>query len=230
MKKRKGLKIFLIILAVILAIAGGVTIWQWDNISSVMYFMKYSKEELETMQGENDEKLNSAVAGLNVIPRELTDEEREALENGTITEQDAVEISLGTSTLAEKITEKTTGQASASQQKTDRVSELIAQLYVLKSSFISKLDGLAAQATAEYKNTPKEERTSSWAGTKISKYTGLATGLEAECDAKVEAIISELKTELKKSGGDMSIINTIRSTYDSEKQIKKAYYLNKYLK
>ncbi len=233
MKNKKGLKIFLIILAVIVTLTGGVCIWQWDNIKAVSFFLKYSKEELEEMNKENDKKLDDAVANLELMPRELTDEEKKALEVGEITEEDAIEITLGKVTLEEKIKEKENpGKAptKVEEAKTDRVSELIAKLYVLKSTYISKLDGLAADAKAEYKATPEAERTEKWKSSKISKYMSLATSLEATCDAQVEAIVTELRTELKKTGGDMSLIDTVRSSYESEKQIKKAFYLNKYLK
>ncbi len=241
MKKRKGLKIFLIIFGIIFLMGGCAVIWQWDNIQAVVYFMKYSKEDLETMAVENQTLMDEAVSTLEMIPRELTEEENKALESGVITEQDAVEISLGVTTLPEKVEEKKNLPESAAKpaatpteapkpQKVDRVSELVAQMYVLKSSFISKLDALAAQAIAEYSATPAAQRTSSWKTSKMTKFTSMASVLEAECDAQVEGIITELRAELKKNGGDMSLINTIRSTYDSEKQIKKAYYLNKYLK
>ena len=42
-------------------------------------------------------------------------------------------------------------------------------------------------------------------------------------------IISKIKAELKRTGGDMSVIDTIRSTYSREKQLKKAGYMNAYL-
>ena len=63
----------------------------------------------------------------------------------------------------------------------------------------------------------------------ISKYSGEIAAWEGECDAKVEGVISRIKEELKRTGGDMSVINTIRSTYEKEKQIKKAGYMNKYM-
>lgn len=225
---KKGLKIFLIILSAVVVIGGTVAVWQWDNITSFVYFMRYSTEDLENLEEKNKEELATAVAGLDTVPRDLTDEEKEALASGEITKQEAVELSLGVKKQdSQKATQSGTG---TTQGKTDRTSELVAELYVLKSSYLSKLDGVAAQAKAEYAAKPKEERTASWKTAKISKYAGIAAGLEAECDAQVEGIITELKAEIKKTGGDMSIVNSIRSAYESEKQIKKAYYLNKYLK
>ena len=54
---------------------------------------------------------------------------------------------------------------------------------------------------------------------------GKAMGLLEQCDAKVETLLSELKTELKTHNADTSIINKIRAAYENEKKLKKAYYI-----
>lgn len=92
---KKGLKIFLIILSAVIVVGGTVAVWQWDNITSFVYFMCYSTEDLENLEEKNKEELATAVAGLDAVPRDLTDEEKEALANGEITKQEAVELSLG---------------------------------------------------------------------------------------------------------------------------------------
>lgn len=238
MKKRRKLKIFLIILAVIVVTASGVLAWQWDNVRSVIYFMRYSEDDLDKMLDDNKKELDSALEGIGAqMPRELTEEELQALQEGTITQTDAVEISLGKTTLQEKIEQKkpksqvSSGSGGSTVLVTDSpVSNLVAQLYVLKSSYMGKLGGLEAQAKAEYSATPAAERTAGWKSSMISKYSGKVSALEGECDAKVEAVISQIKAELAKTGGDTSIIGKIRSAYENEKQIKKAYYLNTYLK
>lgn len=241
MKKRRKLKIFLIVLAVILAFIAGLIIWQWNNVNSFIYFLRYSEDDLNKMMDDNKNELNTALSSVNiVVPRELTEEEINALEEGIITEEDAVEISLGITTLEEKIqkkdTENTTGantennvSSQPASKEQEGASYLIAQLYVLKSSYMSKLDGLEAQAKSEYASTPAEQRTAAWKSSMMSKYAGKASALEGECDAKVESLIAQIKEELSKTGGDTSIINTIRSTYENEKQIKKAHYMNTYL-
>lgn len=125
--------------------------------------------------------------------------------------------------------ENNNNQEPKTEESNSKLSGLIAELYVLKSSYISKLNGLEAKGKSEYSSTPPNERTSSWKANMISKYTGEVSAWEGECDAKVEAVISKIKAELKQTGGDMSVINTIRSTYEKEKQIKKAGYMNTYL-
>ena len=232
--------ITLIIVAAFVSLVSGVLAWQWNNICAVFYFINSSQEALDKMLEKNKEELSKALSGMEEgAPRDLTEEEAKALEEGNISEEEAIEISLGKTTLEEKIKnpQQTSQkpkpqkpQANDTTKTTDKTSDLIAQLYVLKSSFLSRLSGLEAQGNAEYDNTPKEQRTADWKASMISKYTNKIATMEAECDAKVEAVISQIKAEITKNGGDMSIINTIRTTYENEKQIKKAQYMNTYLK
>ena len=60
----------------------------------------------------------------------------------------------------------------------------------------------------------------------MSKYLGKAGSLEGEADAKVEDLLSELKTELEAIGANPSIVDTMRSSYENEKTLKKSYYLS----
>lgn len=297
----KKLKIFIAVFLIIAIPVGVLAVWQRENINSFIYSMKYSDDDLSKMLDKNKEELNSAVSGVKgTTPRELKDDEIAALGKGEISEDDAVEISLGLTTLHEKIeqikenaAQGNTENTSAAQEnntagntnadtKTDNSagnsnkggtastangaagtnnggnqpskgngnstaangsnssgtsedrlanestsSVLIAKLYVLKGSYVAKLDALESEGIAEYANTPNKN--TSWKASMISKYSGKVAALEGECDAKFEAIVSELKTELEKNGEDTSIIKTIRSTYEKEKQIKKANYLNTYM-
>ena len=295
----KKLKIFIAVFLIIAIPVGVLAVWQRENINSFIYSMKYSDDDLSKMLDKNKEELNSAVSGVKgTTPRELKDDEIAALGKGEISEDDAVEISLGLTTLHEKIeqikenaaqgnTENTsaaqenntagntnadtkidnsagnsnkggtastangsngtnaangsnssngsngTNGSNSSGTSEDRLanestsSVLIAKLYVLKGSYVAKLDALESEGIAEYANTPN--KSTSWKASMISKYSGKVAALEGECDAKFEAIVSELKTELEKNGEDTSIIKTIRSTYEKEKQIKKANYLNTYM-
>ena len=59
----------------------------------------------------------------------------------------------------------------------------------------------------------------------ISKHMSIALSLMNQCDAKVAKLVNELETELKKLGGDTSIIKTIKDAYENEKALKKAQYL-----
>ena len=62
----------------------------------------------------------------------------------------------------------------------------------------------------------------------MQDYVGQINSLEAQCDGEVEAIIAQLTKELKDINADTSIIKSIRKAYNSEKSLKKAYYINQY--
>ena len=107
----------------------------------------------------------------------------------------------------------------------EKASECIARMYVLKSTFESKLNALYNEArqtsramTDEQKKNGKSEI--------IKSFYSRATALESECDAQVDAILAQLDAALTESGEDKSIIDKIRQSYSEEKRLKKAYYIN----
>ena len=225
---KKKTKVVLIVLGIIIALIASFAVWQRNNIKAVIYFLRYSKEDLVQMAADNQKELDDALKKIDMAaPRELTEEETKALESGELTLEEAVALTLTPSdenptTSAEPSGGKKPTVAPVTPSKTlSNIEKLIAELYVLKSSYMSKLDGLESAGKKEY---------ATWKGQMISKYSGIISGWEAECDAKVEAVIGRIREEIKKTGGDMSVINTIRSTYNNEKQIKKAAYMNTYLK
>lgn len=110
------------------------------------------------------------------------------------------------------------GQASES-----RLNQLIAQVYLLKSSFSGRIDSLIEQAKAEYIANNCQNK----AGI-AGKYLRKGTDMEAECDARMESLLAEISSELQKTGGDSSIVSEIRSAYKNEKSIKKAELVAEY--
>ena len=234
---KKKTKIILIIIGIIIALVASFAVWQRNNLKAIMYYLMYSEEELAQKSIDNQKKLDEALKKIDMqAPRELTEEEAKALENGEITLEEAVNLSL--TPITDETLQSNNGENSvkpaapstAENKEQSKMSKLVAELYVLKSSYMSKLDSLEAAGKKEYAQTPADQRNATWKGQMISKYSGIISGWEAECDAKVEAVIGKIREEIKRTGGDMSVINTIRSTYSHEKEIKKAEYLNTYLK
>ena len=107
------------------------------------------------------------------------------------------------------------------------LSELIAQVLVLREQYTAKLDAMYAQAKAEYSAMPESERTkaklSSWAG----GYASLASALEKDCDAQMDAILAEMSRLIKANNGDASILKTMAYSYAEEKSIQKSIYIQK---
>lgn len=113
--------------------------------------------------------------------------------------------------------------AQSSQAECDeKVSQIVAKMYILRSSYTGSLSGLASQAYADYQaGVPK--------ATIVSNYMSQGYGLEAQCDANVNALMSELTGILNQYGQSTELVNTIYSAYESEKQYTKAYYMSLYL-
>ena len=105
------------------------------------------------------------------------------------------------------------------------ISACIAKVYVLRSSFVGQLNALYSQAVSSYEALPDNQKESGKQSI-ISSLYPQAVALEASCDSQMEQILAELQGLLSASGGDTSLVGKIRSAYNSEKSLKKAYYLN----
>ena len=101
-------------------------------------------------------------------------------------------------------------------------------MYVLKSEYEGSVAGIVESMKAEFVALPPEQRTRSSKSNIASRYMGTINAMEAQCDAQVDAIVAELKQVLKSSGRDLSLADTILSTYAAEKENTKAYYLSQY--
>ncbi len=213
MKKR----IFLIAIIVILVALAYLAYTQVDNIKGVFYSFKYSNEEIESMITETDDALRRNLEEFIGHPiREFTEEENRQIEEGTVAKEQVIE----------KIVREELGRKGSASNGSNNVSYYITELYNLKNEYIGTLDGMVASAVAEYKALDKSERTRSKQLEIGAAYAKKAMALEEECDGKVANIVSSIEKELKVVGGSMEIITTINNAYTSEKNLKRAYYLN----
>lgn len=220
---KKILKIVLIIFICIMILVGTLTIWQWNNIKAFFLSVKYSSEEIDTLYKENEQKIDEILSGFTQGNlHDLTDEEKALLLSGDLTEEEALAI------IKESQGSKT--DQTNSGEYNDRVYDLVAQIYLLRSKFTGELANLEAEALGVLKNTPKEERTISNKLTYVEHYTGRAVALEQQCDAEMEGIIKEIEAELEKTKSSKALISEIWTLYSSEKEIKKSQLLSKYSK
>ena len=237
-------KILCIVLALLLLSAGGLAIWQWDNITALINGLRYTSQELEGKLAENDQAVKDAVAAIpEVTIRDVTDEERQALRDGTLTSEELIQSLVGSEKPPDKQPDKQKPSKPDKQEKPtqqpapqlpekppeqlayeQQLSEVIAKVYVLREDFMGRLDTLMNQAIAEYKSIPAEERASKLASF-VSGYMSKGLDMENQCDAQIEAIIIELETLLQENNGDLSIAQTVYDTYVEEKSLKKAWYM-----
>lgn len=222
---KKKTKIFLIILLVLICGIAALVWWQWNNITAIRLALQYTAEEQAAMEQETDQLIKDISEQFSGVDFSLLPQEgQEMLSRGEISEEDAVAVLTGQTTW--ETVKNNSGEATTptTGEQPSRVDDIIAKIYVLRSSYTGRIDSLVGQALADYraKKGTKSEL--------MSQYISLGYQLEAECDAKMEALLSELQSELKRTGGDTSLVSRIRSAYQTEKSLKKAAIIEKYQK
>lgn len=232
-----------ILLCVVVCIAGAGFLLR-DSIRMVFDGLRYSSEQLQSQIQQNDQDIKDAA---NVVPditvRDLTDEDRQALKDGTITKEELIESMIGPKPESQPKPpeagvqpppnqevpkpedpepQKPTVQVEDHQKK---LAALIAEVYVLREEFLIKLDNLMGQAKKDYLALAPADRS----GTKLTglagKYFSIAYDLEAECDGRMKDIIDRMETLLRDNGQDLSIAQSVMDTYLKEKSLKKSWYL-----
>ena len=113
-----------------------------------------------------------------------------------------------------------------SPEETDKaIQEQIATMYVLRSTYVGKLEAIAQSAIDEYSaGAHTEENRKQVVYDKLDQLTAL----EKECDAQVAQVVSRLRELLKQAGRDDSLAKQVEQTYQNEKSLKKAAYLEKF--
>lgn len=219
----KILLIFLLIFVVIF----GISVWQWNNIVAVYKTVTTTQEQLEQEINKNkqvlEEELNKKYS---TIVSDFSAEEEKKLIKGEITVEQAVE-NLNKRYEKKKNEKASTGQSSnINAEKIDElIGDKVIELYSLKAYYLGQLGQMEATVKSEYSAMPAEKKNLVGKKELISKHMSIALGLMNQCDAKVVKLVTELETELKKLGGDTSIIKTIKDAYENEKALKKAQYL-----
>ena len=227
---KKVLKVLLIIV-ILLAIAAGIAaVWQWKNIESIVIGVKEETVEIEKRRNENQTKLvDDVITYMDEPVREMTEEEKKQVEEGEVTLPDIYEkIFEEKKENLEKNTQNAPVDNSAT--KDEIISRYMAELYRLQNEFTSRAEATIKQGAYYYESIKAHPQDPVARSKTIAHFTSTVRGMESECDANVEKLISNLKTELEKIGEDTSIIESIRATYSNEKQLKLSYYANKYLK
>lgn len=221
----KRLLTVLTVLFLVLAIGvAGVSLWQRENIKSVLVGITEDAVEIERQRKENQSNLVDELNEYMDVPvRELTDEEKQQIENGEISTTDVYQE------VFEANATESGAETATLSDKDSIISKYMAQLYGLQNTYTARAEALISQGASYYENRKASEQASSARAATIAHFTSKVRGLESECDGKVEAVISNLKTDLEAIGADTSIITTIRATYENEKKLKLSYYASKYL-
>ncbi len=223
-KSRKGLKITLAILAVVLIAAASVLLWQRKNIESIYIGVTQTSEQIARSRNDNQTELISDVNSyMDGEVRELTDEESSKIENGELSLEEVY---------AEIFEQKNQEIKNENKKvsKDEIISKYMSALYRLQSEYTAKAEVTIHQGAAYYEKQKKTMVAAKAKQATISHFTPIVRSIERECDGKVNDIIKKLVSELEAIGEKTDISETIMATYHNEKQLKLSYYANKYLK
>ncbi|MBE7026804.1 MAG: hypothetical protein E7410_04500 [Ruminococcaceae bacterium] len=238
---KKFLKVTGIVFAVLVIIALALAFWQRDNIAAFVGAIKNDPEKIAEKIAENDKELKSELETyLGEGFREYTEEEKAQIESGEVSEKEV---------LAKIISEKSDESQNEIQNESQNaepvknetaapgkkvsteeiINRYVSKLYSMENRYIAGIDNVLARAHAEYVSIARHEKDMAALSSVGSKYIKEIYALEAQCDGEVETLLANLKAELEGVGADTSIIEKMRSAYKEEKQLKRSYYMKKYL-
>ncbi len=219
-KMKTWKKVVLIILCVILLSLAALTVWQWNNIKAVYYWLnaessEHLTEQIEANKKEREEVVSKYIDG---TVRDFTEEEEKQIISGELSVEEATKI------IKEEFIE------SVKDNKKNELDEFIAdniiKLYSYKAYYLGQLGQIEKAAFADYKALPAKERTLVSKQAIVEKYIGTANALLTECDERVHKIMDTVEKKLKENKMDTSIVGKINSSYEEEKALKKAYYMS----
>lgn len=227
------------VLAIVAALTAGLYLWQRENLKALKDAVSYSSGEIEEKLAENQQAVSEAVnAAPEVTVRDLTDEERQALRDGSMTHEEVAERLVEkppvqeTPAPAENVPETPPVDVPEVLPPVDEayqkeLSALIAKVYVLREEYTIALEEMYDSAKADYLAMPESKRTKANLAKMTADYLGKATALEKECDDKMIAVTESMQTLIKAHQGDMSLVDTVLAAYTNEKSLKKSWYMSK---
>lgn len=232
---KRPFKILLGVLLVAVVAAMALIVWQRKNIALLRAASQYSQEELREQIAGRQEKVQATIdSHAELTVRDLTDEEKDALREGTISADELVGLltgGAGGDGPAEAGEPVESTQVSNDPKPTDpayeqKLSEQVAQAYILRETFQNQLTEIENDAKAEYHAIPKEERTRAKLIDLVFSYYDRLVAMEKECDESMNRLVAEMRTLIEENGGDMSIADTMLKAYEEEKELKKAWYFS----
>lgn len=99
----------------------------------------------------------------------------------------------------------------------EQIEALIAQLYQQQDRYERELLETIRQAHVEYVSYPEEQRNLVLKVQVVLSKTSSLSKMEAECDAEVENICTQMTTILKANGRDTAIVNEVKKAYKDKK-------------
>ena len=231
----------------------GVGIWQKENVQALWEGMKYTEDQLKNQMETSKEKIQESLAQYEIEGiRDLTVEEEEKLMKGEISIEEALDLimnresepaikeeegsakkdGLQNTELATTPTSSADSKVSISSTETAKpeagqiVEKYVEKMYTLQATFLSELGAIEAKARAVFAKRPKEERNLSTAQKLAPSFINEGLALESKCDSEVSSLLNSFEAELKEAGASTDIVKNMREAYQTQKRLKKAYYLS----
>lgn len=227
--------------------AGAAVHNNWDKIKMVYQGITTDSAEIARGLEENERKTNETLEKLSDKQFvTLSNEERKQLASGALTRENAIRLIKGLPLKEEAEDDEAGGSRSQSgnrqtgsgrNQQTEEPEqepeftaqdEIIADIYLLRAEYLNEIDVLIADGKAEYIALEKENKGFSAKMDLIQSITDRGNELEANCDGRMNELLSRLESELKQNGGDTGVVKEIKDLYSSEKELKKAQLVNSY--
>ena len=192
-------------------------------------------------------KLSSADALILIQGGVLTEETTAAEVPEETTEQpdvtDVIEVSDVTTapdtadlpeTSETQVTSKAPEVTSSTAIDTDallaRQNEIIAEIFLLRATYLNEIDELIKASKKEYVALPKEKHNLKGKLEMVEKVIiPKGNALEKECDSKMDVLLDELGGILKQTGQSDTVVKEIKKTYAEQKNIKKTELVNQYM-
>ena len=112
---KKTVKIILLIVGILVVLAAGVAVWQWDNIQALRMARTISADELARQAAQAAQQRADALQNLpdGITIRELTAEEKQQLQSGELSEEAAIALLIGAAMGDAAATEAPDGESDA---------------------------------------------------------------------------------------------------------------------
>lgn len=213
---RTGTKIVLSILGIAAILMIALAVWQWNNLKALYDGLAMDPAAIQEELDANQEAFEEAMDAYHVPKKEFTQEEIDQLVNGEVSADDVAD-----SLIQKEEPSSGEGQTPPEETVEDLIQKEIAKMYVLRETYVGKLDAIVQSAIDEYAASGGSQSKEDIVYGKM----GELTALEKECDQQVAAVTSRLRELLKEAGQDNSLAELVEDTYQSEKSMKKASYI-----
>ena len=220
---RTRTKVILTILAILVIAMGAVVVWQWNNLMALHDGLTMDPIAIQEELEEQQEQFDAVMDEYQVPHKEFTQEEIDQLVSGVLSTGEMAD-----SMLQGEKPSNAQGQQEESTDPTTDVEEAIqkeiATMYVLRATYEGKLEAIVQSALDEYAANDGSRSREEIVYGKMNELTAL----EKECDRQVEEVTSRLRDLLTQAGKDTDLADQVEETYQAEKSMKKAYYIQKF--